>query len=136
VLEGETQQSLQPVLRMFQERALPDLGDNIKCGNSLIGPDFYQQQQMTLIEDQERYRINVFDWEAEFPSIFRRKSSAGELRETAAASPLDYTMPGVPLHGGYSDKKKKVEALAPPPLPVEPEREGGFDAVIGNPPYV
>ena len=47
VLEGETQQSLQPVLRMFQERALPDLGDNIKCGNSLIGPDFYQQQQMT-----------------------------------------------------------------------------------------
>jgi hypothetical protein len=33
VLEGETQQSLQPVLRMFQERALPDLGENIKCGN-------------------------------------------------------------------------------------------------------
>ena len=29
---------------MFHERALPDLGDNIKCGNSLIGPDFYQQQ--------------------------------------------------------------------------------------------
>src|SRR5205809_1657637 len=63
VLEGETQQSLQPVLRMFQERALPDLGENIKCGNSLIGPDFYQQQQMTLLDDEERYRINVFDWQ-------------------------------------------------------------------------
>src|SRR5438552_1517381 len=131
VLEGETQQSLQPVLRMFQERALPDLGDNIKCGNSLIGPDFYQQQQMALFDQEERYRINVFDWQAEFPHIFRRKSSTGELRETAAASPLDYTMLGVPLHGSYSDKEKKVEKAALLPALVEPEWEGGFDAVIG-----
>ena len=43
VLEGETEQSLQPIFRLFHERALPDLGDNIKCGNSLIGPDFYEQ---------------------------------------------------------------------------------------------
>jgi hypothetical protein len=85
VLEGETQQSLQPVLRMFQGRALPDLADNIKCGNSLVGPDFYEQQQMALFDDEARYRINVFDWHAEFPSVFAR---------------------------------------------------GGFDAVIGNPPYV
>src|SRR5437867_792759 len=87
VLEGETRQSLQPVLRMFQERALPDLGANIKCGNSLIGPDFYQQQQLTLLDEEERYRVNVFDWRAEFPQIFRRKDSSGELRETA--SPFD-----------------------------------------------
>ncbi|MDA1276058.1 MAG: Eco57I restriction-modification methylase domain-containing protein, partial [Verrucomicrobia bacterium] len=136
VLEGETQQSLQPVLRMFQERALPDLADNIKCGNSLIGPDFYQQQQMTLLDEEERYRINVFDWHAEFPRIFRRKTSAGELRESAAASPLDYGMPGVPLHGSYSSKKKKGEKAVPPLAVMKSEWEGGFDAVIGNPPYV
>src|SRR5881396_3308343 len=134
VLEGETQQSLQPVLRMFQERALPDLGDNIKCGNSLIGPDFYQQSELPLLTEDERYRINVFDWHAEFPQIFQRQTASGELRETAAASPLDYTMPGVPLHGSYSDKK--VEKAAPPPVSIEPEWEGGFDAVIGNPPYL
>ncbi len=68
---------------MFHERALPDLGDNIKCGNSLIGPDFYQQQ--TMLDDEERYRVNVFDWKKEFSEIM-----------TA----------------------------------------GGFDAVIGNPPYI
>jgi len=85
VLEGETGQTLQTVFRLFHERALPDLGDNIKCGNSLIGPDFYAQQQMTLLDDEERYRINVFDWQNEFPEIFKA---------------------------------------------------GGFDAVIGNPPYV
>ena len=39
VLEGETGQTLDAASsRFFHERALPDLGDNIKCGNSLIGP--------------------------------------------------------------------------------------------------
>lgn len=84
VLEGETQQTLQPVLKTFQERALPDLGDNIKCGNSLIRPDFYEQQLLPLSEEQQ-YRVNVFDWEKEFFSIVKA---------------------------------------------------GGFDAVIGNPPYL
>ena len=40
---------------------------------------------MSLLDEEERYRINVFDWKREFPAIFRA---------------------------------------------------GGFDAVIGNPPYV
>ncbi len=85
VLEGETEQTLTPQLRLLQERALPDLGSNIKCGNSLIGPDFYIYEQMSLLDDEERYRINVFDWSSEFPAIMQ---------------------------------------------------VGGFDAVIGNPPYI
>ncbi|NJD69049.1 MAG: restriction endonuclease subunit M [Candidatus Methylomirabilota bacterium] len=85
VLEGENQDSLTRQLQMWRERALPDLGNNIKCGNSLIGPDFYEHQQMSLLDEDERYHINVFDWQAEFPSIMQA---------------------------------------------------GGFDAVIGNPPYV
>jgi hypothetical protein len=136
VLEGETQQSLQPLLRMFQERALPDLGNNIKCGNSLIGPDFYEQQQMALFDEEDRYRVNVFDWRAEFPAIFRRKPASSELRETAAPSPLDDLMPGVPLHGSYSYKETKSAKSKPQPVRIETEWEGGFDAVIGNPPYV
>jgi Eco57I restriction-modification methylase/restriction endonuclease TaqI-like protein len=55
---------------MFQERALPDLDDNIKCGNSLIGPAFYEDEQMMLLDEEEHYRINVFDWEAAFPQVF------------------------------------------------------------------
>ncbi len=161
VLEGETSQSIAPLFSMFHERALPDLGDNIKCGNSLIGPDFYQQAELPLLTGEEKLRLNVFDWHAEFPHIFRRRrgneaqtfreephsdptpplflgegSSTGELQETPAAAPLDYTMPGVPLHGGYSYKKLKKAKTVAPPTPIEPEWEGGFDAVIGNPPYV
>lgn len=85
VLEGENEETLNRQFKLFHERALPDLGSNIKCGNSLIGSDFYKNQQMSLLDDEERYRINVFDWEAEFPEIMKL---------------------------------------------------GGFDAVIGNPPYV
>ncbi len=34
VLEGETEETLGQQLSFWRERALPDLGDNIKCGNS------------------------------------------------------------------------------------------------------
>jgi predicted type IV restriction endonuclease len=71
VLEGETSETIDAQLSFLHERALPDLAANIKCGNSLIGPDFYDDQQLGLtgLDDEERYRINVFDWEAEFPQI-------------------------------------------------------------------
>ncbi len=88
VLEDETAERLDAGLRLFHERALPDLSGNIKCGNSLIGPDFYNGyngRQLSMFDEDDRLRINVFDWSAEFADI-----------------------------------------LGP----------GGFDAVIGNPPYV
>ena len=97
VLEGENEQTLSNQLKLFRERALPDLGSNIKCGNSLIGPDFYDGQQFGFFDDEERYRINVFDWKKEFPEIFASES------------------PSPPVGEGRS--------------------EGGFYAVIGNPPY-
>ncbi len=89
VLEGETAHSLGSHLWYEKERALPDLSGNIKCGNSLIGPDFYDNAQQMMFDEEERHRINAFDWKAEFAEVF----------------------------AGGKD-------------------EGGFDAVIGNPPYV
>ena len=51
---------------------LPSLANNIKCGNSLIGYDFFEQQ--TLIEDEERERINPFDWDS-------KKAGFGDIME-------------------------------------------------------
>ena len=48
VLEGETSDTIDTQLSFLHERALPDLAANIKCGNSLIGPDFYDDQQLGL----------------------------------------------------------------------------------------
>jgi type I restriction-modification system DNA methylase subunit len=87
VLEGETDQTITRQLAGMQERALPDLDDNIKCGNSLIGPDFYNKTQMSFLDEEEEYRINVFPWQETFPQVFKGQSP-------------------------------------------------GFDAVIGNPPYI
>jgi len=89
VLEGENQQTLENQYRLFHERALPDLGNNIKCGNSLIGPDFFDSLAASVIASEAkqslschsresgnleelRRKINAFDWQAEFPEIFNR----------------------------------------------------------------
>lgn len=65
VLEGEKN-----LVLFHNERALPDLAGNIKCGNSLIGPDFYKGQQLGIFDEEERLRINAFDWRAEFREAF------------------------------------------------------------------
>ncbi len=82
VLEEESAETINRQLKLLHERALPDLGSNIKCGNSLIGPDFYEGQQLDLLDEEERYRVNVFDWEAEFPEVFNRKDAKGAKKET------------------------------------------------------
>ncbi len=84
LLEGETGQTLAPQLALLPQRILPDLNQNIRCGNSLIGPEFYDGQ-MALLDEEEAYRVNVFDWRAAFPAVFA---------------------------------------------------QGGFDGIVGNPPYV
>ncbi|MEA3311661.1 MAG: DNA methyltransferase, partial [candidate division WOR-3 bacterium] len=71
VLEGESEETLKRQLAIFHQRALPDLGANIKCGNSLIGSDFYQNRQIGMFDDEAQYRINAFDWEVEFPEIMQ-----------------------------------------------------------------
>ncbi|MFT3870926.1 MAG: N-6 DNA methylase [Nibricoccus sp.] len=82
VLEGEARE-LQGKQLDFH-RVLPDLGQNIKCGNSLIGSDYYSQPDLPTFDDEARLKINAFDWAHEFAAIMK---------------------------------------------------SGGFDAVIGNPPY-
>jgi len=83
VLEGENQETLGQQLMLWRERALPDLSDNIKCGNSLIGLDYFEAQLMP--DEDKMRRVNPFDWEREFSEVMGA---------------------------------------------------GGFDCVIGNPPYV
>ncbi len=70
VLEGENDETISKQLTLFQERALPDLSNNIKCGNSLIGWDILVDNPSLTQEEIER--INPFDWEKEFSEVFLR----------------------------------------------------------------
>jgi len=73
ILEGETRSTLGKQQRLFpKETFLPDLGGNIKCGNSLIGTDFVGHSQMSLIP-MDRPPINPFDWETEFSWLSKNK---------------------------------------------------------------
>ncbi|HUN01148.1 MAG TPA: N-6 DNA methylase, partial [Halothiobacillus sp.] len=69
VLEGENGDALAAQMNFFHIRALPDLGRNIKCGNSLIDPRIYGTQQPTLFSDEQYEVINAFDWSEEFPFL-------------------------------------------------------------------
>jgi len=60
---------------LFGQALLPDLKNNIKCGNSLVGWDILDME--ILPDGSERddilKKINPFDWIKEFPDIFRRR---------------------------------------------------------------
>jgi len=65
VLEDENEENISKQLKLFAERALPSLHQNIKCGNSLIGTDILTPQ----ITQEDVLRLNPFDWKREFPDI-------------------------------------------------------------------
>ncbi|MGC9394602.1 MAG: Eco57I restriction-modification methylase domain-containing protein, partial [Anaerolineae bacterium] len=81
VLEGEDEESLggtQLAMSIAgQERVLPDLSANIRCGNSLIGSDYYQGEQLAMdfADEETMYRINAFDWDG--PEGFPTAMAAG-----------------------------------------------------------
>lgn len=136
LLDDETIGSAAAFQNEFHFTLLPPLTDNIACGNSLIGTDIFETGNLT---PEEEKKLNPMDFEQRFPQIFRRKDSRDELRESAPGD-LEHNVPGgMPLHGGYaktnySKRKNKKQTAQPPPSLTE--FEGGFDAIIGNPPYV
>lgn len=83
LLEDETMATANQMQTLFKEKILPDMSENIKCGNSLIGLDVVPNV-LELSEDESR-TLNPFDFRDEFEDVFNN---------------------------------------------------GGFDAIIGNPPYV
>ena len=70
VLEDENKEVLENQQKSLKERALPYLGCNIKCGNSLVGTDFIDLDDSTT---EKIHRVNPFDWEYEFPEIFDKR---------------------------------------------------------------
>ena len=70
VLEEESAETIGKTMALLHQRALPDLTNNIKCGNSLIATDFYERSQLDLLDEEIRYRINPFDWDKEFSEVF------------------------------------------------------------------
>jgi len=111
VLEGETHDSLERQQKLVRERALPDLGSNIKCGNSLISPDFHSQAKLF---DLKHKQLNPFDWENEFSSIM----SEGRFH-VVIGNPPYLSIENIPedqreyfeSSGNYHTAKKRFDAF-------------------------
>lgn len=80
-MEGETDASIATQPKLWNERVLPNIDNNIKSGNSLIDTDFYEGS----LDYGDEKLVKPFNWQKGFPDVFV---------------------------------------------------QGGFDAVIGNPPWV
>ncbi len=81
LLENETQD----LIKNLKNHILPDLSNNIKCGNSLIDTSVLSSQTLSIFDPDNLKHLNPMNWEDAFPEIIKN---------------------------------------------------GGFDVIIGNPPYV
>ncbi len=85
LLEGENAGSIDNYLAKYEQKVLPNLDDNIKCGNSLVDDTYFQFQPEAIDSDELLFKLKPFNWKEEFSFL---------------------------------------------------EQKNGFDAIVGNPPYV
>lgn len=81
LLEGCSVEELEAYRAKTGNRLLPDLSANIKCGNSLVGYQYFSYDEKAKDDIETLRAVRPFDWASEFPA-------------------------------------------------------GGFDAIVGNPPYI
>ncbi len=85
LIENENAVSIQSFLDSTGEKVLPNLDENIKCGNSLLDDSYFEFDEGAEDNDELLFKINPFNWADEFPFL---------------------------------------------------EEDKGFNAIVGNPPYV
>ena len=125
-MEGETQNTIELQQKLWHDRILPTLDDNIKCGNSLVDEDYYDG----IIEfDPSQRSVKPFSWQKAFPQVFTSRK---------AVEPDDVKILIARLKGVQNKATeiiRKMEEQAGEPLTTY-DSSSGFDVVIGNPPYV
>lgn len=76
-----------------KKELLPSLARNIRCGNSLISYDIYDQK--ALFDNEEKDRINPFDWKS-------KTTGFGQIMEEGGFS----IVIGNPPYGAFLSKKE------------------------------
>jgi hypothetical protein len=72
------------------------LAATIRCGNSLIAPDYFSGKPVFPFNADERYRVNPFDWAGAFPAVI----AAGGF-DAVIGSPPPYRPFAVPSREVY-----------------------------------
>lgn len=123
-MEGETKESIEAQAKLFHDRILPTLDNNIKSGNSLIDLDYFDNE----IDFGEEKKVKPFSWEKAFPEVFNRNVPIDER--------LPYKKQFQKVKKLSDDTDKLLSQLLNEPTKEYKKNNGGFDVIIGNPPYV
>ncbi len=125
-MEGETKETIETQTKLFHDRILPTLDNNIKSGNSLIDFDYYDNE----LDFGEERKVKPFSWQKAFPEIFNRNVEIDKR---------------LPFKKQYEKVKKldidteelisQLSAQEPAEL-YKKNQNSGFDIIVGNPPYV
>jgi len=121
-MEGETSASIAYQLSMFHERVLPTLDNNIKSGNSLVDIDFYDNQ----LDFGDEKKIKPFNWRKGFPDVFNIKEPGKSL---------DFKKQFNKVKNLSDDTDDLIDKFILKETQIPYGVLGGFDVVIGNPPY-
>ena len=130
-MEGETTASIQHSLDFAQERILPTLDENVLCGNSLVDTDYYDG---TLDLGGER-TVRPFNWQRAFPAVFKIRKPDQKQELLIQARRVKQEHDEQEERAAALLRKQGIN-LAEEPAAVYEKAQGGFDAIIGNPPYV
>jgi hypothetical protein len=68
----EDEDGTTPDLSRILENVLLTLHQHIRCGNALIGPDYFDLGQTHPYHYREEKRVNPFSWHAAFPDVMER----------------------------------------------------------------
>jgi len=69
LLEEESAATVSEHLSRSGARVLPSFNESIRCGNSLIGDDYFSFNPAALDDDELSFRVRPFEWENEFPFL-------------------------------------------------------------------
>lgn len=123
-MEGETETSIAQQQKLWHERILPTLDNNIKSGNSLIDTDFYD----SVLDFGEEKKIKPFNWQKAFPDVFNRNVPIDET--------IKYKKQFQKVKNLDHDTQNLINSLVKEPTSNFYRSNSGFDIIIGNPPYV
>lgn len=69
-LEGTKHDELYQEVTLFNESVLPTLTNNLKCGNSIISTDIYNNK-LDIAKEEDK-KLNPLSWEDEFSEVFQK----------------------------------------------------------------
>ena len=69
LIENENENTISYYLAHQNQKVLPNLYENVKCGNSLLDNQYFIYDESAVENDELLFKLKPFEWEDEFPFL-------------------------------------------------------------------